>query len=90
MFIGPTFASGPWMYSIISGQDPVILRQWLLDAQNAMQSLMIGGRPVSVSYGEKSVTYTQASMGTLAQWIYLLQRALGLVPPRRAITPIFY
>ena len=79
----------PYPVTIVSGQSQATLQAWLVAAQNALNQLMIGGRPVSVSYGEKSVSYTQANMSTLVQWIYLLQLQLGLVRPRRALVPIF-
>jgi hypothetical protein len=75
--------------SILAGVDQATLQQWLTDAQAALQALMIGGRPVSLSYDGKSVTYTQADRGELGNWIYLLQRQLGLVHGRRALVPIF-
>jgi gpW len=75
--------------TIIDSVPTATLQQWLLQAQNAMQALMIGQRTVSASYGDKSVTYTPADTAALTQWIHLLQRRLNVVPPRRAIRPYY-
>lgn len=83
------FISFPIHGTIIDGVDADTLRSWLTQAQGALQSLMIGQKVVTAAYGDKSVTYTQADRAQLTQWIHLLQRRLNLVPPRRALVPIF-
>jgi hypothetical protein len=75
--------------SILTGLSKQTLEQWLLQAQNALQSLMIGQRTVTASYGDKSITYTPADQGMLVQWIHMLQRQLNTVPPRRALRPYY-
>ena len=75
--------------TVLSGLDAATIQSWLTQAQNALQQLMTGGRVVTASYSDKSVTYTQAEIPALVQWVHLLQRALNIVPPRRAIRPYF-
>ncbi len=75
--------------TILAGVSTPTLQQWLADAQAAMAALMTGRREVTVSYDGKSVTYSNASRGDLAQWIMQLQRQLGVGPGRRAIRPYF-
>jgi hypothetical protein len=75
--------------TILSGQPRATLQLWLTEAQAAYASLVTGGRPVSVSYDGKAVTYTAANQLDLVQWIGLLQRQLGVNRGRRALTPYF-
>jgi hypothetical protein len=75
--------------TILSGQQPAVLQQWLSDAQNAYALLVTGGKPVTVSYDGKSVQYTAANQADLVQWIGLLQRQLGINRGRRALRPLF-
>lgn len=75
--------------TVLSGVDPVVLRQWLTDAQTALQGLMTGRREVSVAYDGKSVTYSSASKGDLQMWIMQLQRQLGIGGRRSALRPYF-
>jgi len=75
--------------TVLTGVDPTVLTQWLNAAQNALQQLMTGGRPISVSYDGKSVTYTEADKAALMDWVYLLQMQLGMVRGRRAMTPFW-
>lgn len=71
------------------GVDPTVLQSWLSAAQQALQDLALGGKPVTVSYtqgdGARAVTYTPAQIPVLEQRIRSLARALGLAGPRRAI-----
>ena len=66
---------------------------WLGEAQSALQKLMIGGNPVTVSYaqgeGQRSVTYSRANMADLREWIGELNAALGNGRQRRAIGVVF-
>jgi hypothetical protein len=68
---------------------PATLQCWLNDAQNALHSLLIGGKPVMVSYGmgdgQKSVTYQRANEAALRQHIMELEKLLGINRGRRAI-----
>lgn len=68
------------------------LELYLSQAQQAYNDLLIGNKPISVSYsqetGAKSVTYTQANMQLLQGYIIDLQRALG-INRRRAIGVMF-
>jgi hypothetical protein len=43
--------------TILAGVPTATLRQWLSIAQNAYADLRTGGKPVTVSYDGKSVTY---------------------------------
>lgn len=64
------------------------LRIYLNQAQQAYNDLLIGNKPISVSYsqetGAKSVTYTQANLQQLQGYILDLQRTLS-INRRRAI-----
>jgi hypothetical protein len=75
--------------TILSGQPPAMLRQWLTDAQAAYAQLVTGAKVVSVSYDGKSATYTAADQAALVQWIGLLQRQLGINRGRRALRPFY-
>ena len=75
--------------TILSGQPPATLQQWLSDAQSAYALLVTGGKPVTVSYDGKSVQYTAANQADLVQWIGLLQRQLGVNRGRRALRPFY-
>lgn len=58
------------------------LRIYLDQAQQAYNDLLIGNKPISVSYsqetGAKSVTYTKANLQQLQGYILELQRTLGI------------
>jgi hypothetical protein len=69
--------------------DTATLQTNLADAQKTLALLMTGRRLVSGSYNGKSVTYSQLDIGSLVMWIYMLQRQLGLVGPRRALIPYY-
>lgn len=75
------------------GVPPATLQQWLTQAQQAYQDLMMGNKPEIVSYtqgdGNRSVTYTRANLGALQQRIRELTAALGLSAPRHAIGVLF-
>lgn len=75
--------------SMLAGVDNATLQQWLTEARNAYAALMTGRREVSVSYDGKSVSYGQADMAQLQNWIGLLQRQLGIGCGRRALRPYF-
>lgn len=75
--------------TILAGQPPAVLQQWLSTAQAAYADLLTGAKVVSVSYDGKSATYTAADQAGLVQWIGLLQRQLGVNRGRRALRPFF-
>lgn len=75
--------------SLLSGTTTAQRQAWLLEAQTSYALLMSGGKPVSVSYEGKSVTYSAATSGNLLSWIGLLQASLGVGRQRRAIRPYF-
>ena len=75
--------------TILAGVAKATLQQWLSDAQNAYQQLVMGAKVVSASYDGKSVTYAQADRAALESWIATLQRQLGINRGRRAIRPYF-
>ena len=89
-----SFTSGASVPAVLVGVDPVLLQQWLADAQAAYQAMMISGNPQTVTYGQgdgqKSVTFSRSTnAGQLAAWILSLQLALGLSPGRRPIAVRF-
>ncbi len=75
--------------TILSGLSRPVLQQMLNDAQTAYAQLITGGKPVSVSYDGKAVTYTAADTAALTQYIGLIQRCLGVNRGRRALKPYF-
>ena len=80
--------------STLAGVPAATLQTWLTQAQTALMQLQMGGKPISVAYtqgdGSKSVTYTQASLPNLTNWILLLNTALGnSCAPRRPLRPYF-
>jgi hypothetical protein len=75
--------------TILSGLPRATLQQMLSDAQTAYMQLITGGKPVTVSYDGKSVSYTAANQADLVQYIGLIQRCLGVNPGRRALRPYF-
>jgi hypothetical protein len=84
------YSSGlPPTPAALIGVDTATLQLWLGQAQAALQQIMIGGSPQTVTYGQgdgqKSVTYGRANEGQLIAWISQLQQALGLFCGRRAI-----
>lgn len=75
--------------TILSGLSRATLQQMLTAAQTAYSQLLTGGKPVSVAYDGKSVTYTAADAAALVQYIGLIQRCLGVNRGRRALKPYF-
>lgn len=65
----------------LTGVAPATLQIWLGQAQQALQDLTTGGKPVTVSYaqgqGQRSVTYNRTNTADLRAWIGELQSALG-------------
>ncbi|GAB6854185.1 gpW family head-tail joining protein [Asaia astilbis] len=70
----------------LSGLSQEQLRANLAAAQQGYHDLMIGGKPVSVSYsqvnGARSVTYKAADKNDLLNYIQLLQTQLGITGRR--------
>ena len=75
--------------SMLAGTTVVQRMAWLAQAQTAYADLMMGGKPVSVSYEGKSVTYAASDASRLSNWIDLLLMSLGRGQKRRAMRPIF-
>ena len=75
--------------SMLAGTTVLQRQAWLAQAQTAYADLMMGGKPVSVSYEGKSVTYSAADASRLSNWIDLLLMSLGQGQRRRAIRPYF-
>ncbi len=99
---GPPFTPAPCprgggfdpRQTALAGMTPAQLQLLLSAAQTAYTQLMVGGKPVTVSYsqgdGSKSVTFNMASAGNLQSWISMVQRALGLPGmSRRPMRPVF-
>ncbi|MDT0355684.1 gpW family head-tail joining protein [Herbaspirillum huttiense F1] len=65
------------------------LRQWQIDALQAMHDLSTGKKRVTISYsqgdGTRSVTYQQANIDDLRAWLAKLNAQLGLGSRRRPI-----
>jgi hypothetical protein len=79
---------------LFDGMDTAQLQAALTKAQQAYIDLSTGSKGESFSYaqgdGQKSVTYTRASVGQLIQLINQLKAALGLeCRPRRPMRPVF-
>ena len=75
--------------TILAGVPQAELQKWLTQAQCAYRQLVTEGRPVTVSYDGKSVTYERTNAAGLQNWIGLLQRQLGISSGRRALRPYF-
>ena len=80
--------------SVLAGIPAATLQTMLASAQAALADLYSGAKVVTVSYtqgdGAKSVSFTQASIGSLTNWIMLLNTALGTSRnPRRPMRPYF-
>lgn len=84
----------------LSTIDNATLTVWYREATEAMHALMTGRQTVSASYsqgtGARSVTYSQANLGDLRQWLEQLAVAMAarsLItlprPRRRAIGIVF-
>ena len=71
--------------SMFYGTPATTLQTWLTNAQQAYVALVTGGKPVSVSYDGKAVTYTQANVADLRELIEEFQALLGVKHVRRAI-----
>jgi len=77
--------------SIFAGMSTVQLQQALANAQQAYLDLSTGAKAVTLNYtqgdGQKSVTYTAASLPNIVATIKELQAQLGIVRHgRRPIT----
>lgn len=86
-------------YSVLDGMDLATLQGQLTAMQTALLALQTGSLTVSVSYsqgdGSRSVTYSQANIGSLTQAILSVQQQIdilnGVAGPRRRrpIMPVF-
>jgi hypothetical protein len=76
--------------SVVAGQSTTTLQAWLNSAQQAYVALMLGQSEISVGYDGKNVTYVQADIARLEQFIALLQCQLGINTGRRAMRPVWY
>jgi hypothetical protein len=75
--------------TMLAGIPRPTLVQWLSDAQSAYALLMTGGKPVSISYEGKAVSYTPAQGQNLQNWIVLLQSQISGRRERRPLIPYF-
>jgi hypothetical protein len=57
--------------------DCATLKQWLADAEAALQLLITGKRVEVIASGPKSITYTRATLPALRQWIDELERKVA-------------
>lgn len=63
--------------SIFSGIPVATLQSWLSDAQTALQELAIGKRTVSISTGDKRISFSPAELPRLKAYIGQLQTAIA-------------
>ena len=75
--------------SMLAGTSVAQRQAWLVQAQAAYADLMMGGKPVSVSYEGKSVAFAASDASRLSNWIDLLLMSLGRGQRRRAMKPFF-
>ena len=75
--------------SMLSGTTVEQRQAWLAQAQAAYADLMMGGKPVSISYDGKNVSYAPSDAAKLSSWIDLLLMSLGRGRRRRAMRPIY-
>ncbi len=80
--------------STLAGVPREILQAWRSTALEVLAELQTGAKVVSATYaqadGSKSVTYSQANLGDLNNWIMLLNEALGVTRGvRRPMRPFF-
>lgn len=75
--------------TIFAGMTTAQVQGWYTIAQTAYLQLTTGGKPVTVSYEGKSVTYVAAEAGRLKNLIDEAQQILGFGRQRRALRPIF-
>lgn len=80
--------------SILAGVDRTTLQGWLSDAQAALARFSTGAQEVQVVVTgggqHREVTFGKTDIGTLTQWIKLLQAQLGTITrPRGAFSVSF-
>lgn len=80
--------------SILAGLDTATLQKMLTEAQLALARFSTGAQEVSVVVTgggqHREVTFAKTDMGSLVQWIKLLQAQLGIIKtPRRAFPVSF-
>lgn len=80
--------------SILAGLSTLQLQQNLAAAQNALNLLLIGGKPIEAEYnmvdGVQKIKFTPADQAALTGYIMLLQAQLGINRvPRRPINIIY-
>jgi hypothetical protein len=79
----------PYIPAELLGVPTTTLQAWLLAAQTALNTLMIGKQAVEASYSEgsgmRTVRYNQANRADLRVYIQQLQAALGNTRTRHAL-----
>lgn len=75
--------------TIFAGMTLAAVQSWYTLAQAQYLELIAGGKPVTVSYEGKSVTYTPADAGRFRAAIDEAAMILGFGRQRRALRPIF-
>jgi hypothetical protein len=60
----------------------------LLEARLALHNIMIGGKPQSVGYEGKSVTYSQANASELQAYITMLEREIAKLIGTYQVGPV--
>lgn len=88
-YIGGPSGSDLINRSTFAGMSISQVQVWYASAQAAYLQLSIGGKPVTVSYEGKSVTYTAIDASRLKNLIDEAQQILGYGRQRRALRPIF-
>lgn len=75
--------------TIFAGMSIPQVQAWYTIAQAQYLALIAGGKPVTVSYEGKSVTYTPADVARFRATLDEAQKILGFGRQRRALRPIF-
>ena len=80
--------------SLLAGVDTATLQGWLSDAQAALAKFSTGAQEVTIIVTgggqHREVTFAKPDMGSLSNWIRMLQAQLGLITrPRSAISVRF-
>lgn len=84
----------PSIAAWLVGVAPSVIQGWLADAQAAYQELATGAKARVVTYGlgdgQRSVTYSQATLAGLQAHMQQLQAALGQPNMRRRAIGVRY
>jgi arylsulfatase A-like enzyme len=57
--------------------DPATLQTWLTQAETARNAILTGQNPTRLRHGQKDMTFNEANLPALVQYINELRAALG-------------